>query len=135
MAEHPGLQNHHPWAPSVLPPLRQVPELNIVLGPRPAPAPAKVEQVDAAYVTVRPCPVVHKDFEEDADQEDDGAQADTAEEESCSVAATQHFVAGDDEKIVVELYEEVFQRDMTCFWLEIIDLDTGRSGGRTRDFD
>lgn len=70
---------------------RQVLKLNIVLGSWLAPAPAKVEQVEAAYVTVCPCFVVNEYVEEDAHHEDHGAQAETAEEKSCSVTATQHL--------------------------------------------
>lgn len=70
---------------------RQILKLNIVLDSWLAPAPAKVEQIDSAYVTVRPCFVVNEYVEEDANHEDHGAQAETAEEKSCSVTATQHL--------------------------------------------
>ena len=68
---------------------RQVLKLHVVLSSRPAPAPAKVEQIDAAYVTVRPCFVIDENVEEDAHQENHGAQSETAEEKSCPVTATK----------------------------------------------
>lgn len=72
---------------------RQVLKFYIVLHSRLAPAPAKFEQIDTAYVTVRPGFVVHEYVKEDANQEDHGAQAETAEEKSCSVTTTQHFLS------------------------------------------
>lgn len=92
-----------PTGLSVLPSRRQRLEFDVVLmlDSWPAPAPAEVEDVNATYVAIRPCLVVHENVEENANQEDYGTQAEPAEEKSCSVTATQHL--GDDLEIVVRL--------------------------------